>query len=128
MMKKILDTALMIACVTLVIWFFVSWADVVSDNTSPNPTHAEWNLFEVGMEDTSKFNVERLENWCGSPAGVIRMIGAYYYTDDQLIDEDGNVWKCGDGWSDAAMYLLWIDDNGTTMVEDDEVLKVWQEV
>ena len=29
----------------LLIWMLVSWADIVADNSYPNPQHSEYNLF-----------------------------------------------------------------------------------
>lgn len=77
-------------------------------------------------ENTSKFDVTILESWCGEPVGTIRMVGGWYYEPDTLEDETGNLWGF-DGIEDEAFYLVWIDDMGTPEVEDDEILKIWQE-
>lgn len=29
----------------LLIWLFVSWMDIVTDNCHPNPTHSRYNAF-----------------------------------------------------------------------------------
>lgn len=31
----------------LLIWMLVSWADIVADNSYPNPQHYSWNSFVV---------------------------------------------------------------------------------
>lgn len=35
----------------LALWVCASWADVVADNTQPNPHHAEWNVFVMLTEN-----------------------------------------------------------------------------
>lgn len=77
---------------------------------------------------TTEFDTTVVEKWCNKPNGTIRLVGGWHYEPGTLEDEQGNLW----GWSgeveENAFLLLWIDDNGTPEVEDDEVLKVWQEI
>lgn len=75
----------------------------------------------------SQFDVTQLETWCGEPSGTIRMVGAWINENKQLEDETGNLWEVGTELSEQAFYLLWIDDMGTKEIEDDEILKIWQE-
>lgn len=76
----------------------------------------------------TEFDTAVVEKWCSKSNGTIRLVGGWYYEPGTLEDEQGNLW----GWSgeveENAFLLLWIDDNGTPEVEDDEVLKVWQEI
>lgn len=39
---KFIGTAL---CILVLVWFFWSWADIVADNSHPNPTHSQYNMF-----------------------------------------------------------------------------------
>lgn len=77
----------------------------------------------------TKFDTTQLETWCkGENRGAIRMVGGWYCGDDTIEDENGNLW----GWADdeiesGAFLLLWINDNGTPEVEDDEIVKIWVE-
>lgn len=80
----------------------------------------------IPPEQISKIDTQILETWCGESTGTIRMVGAWYYDKNTFKDETGNLW----GWDnidEQAFYLLWIDDMGTPGIEDDEILKVWQE-
>lgn len=42
MIAKIVSTAL---CLITIGWLLFSWADVVADNSDPNPHHSEYNAF-----------------------------------------------------------------------------------
>ena len=46
-MKKMIMNVITIACVIWLGWLAWSFVDVVSDNNSPNPTHADTNAFVV---------------------------------------------------------------------------------
>lgn len=83
---------------------------------------------EAPASDTSHFDTSILESWCGAPRGTIRMIGGVYYEQGIIEDEDGNLWGWGGPIDKDGFYLLWLDDMGTPAVEDDEILKVWQEI
>lgn len=76
----------------------------------------------------TEFDTTQLDEWCSKSSGTVRLVGGWHYEPGTLEDEQGNLW----GWSgeveENAFLLLWIDDNGTPEVEDDEVLKVWQEI
>lgn len=77
---------------------------------------------------TPKFDTSALESWCGQPSGTIRMVGAEFDGVDTFTDETGEMW----GWEDDSLkengfYLLWIDDNGTSDLRDDFIVKVFQE-
>lgn len=79
------------------------------------------------VEKKQMLDTSALSAWCGQPAGTVRMVGAWFYDVDTLEDETGNLWGY-DGVEDQAFYLLWIDDMGTPAVEDDTIVKVWQEI
>ena len=37
--------------IAFILWGFVSWCDIIADNTEPNPQHYDWNLFVMMTED-----------------------------------------------------------------------------
>ena len=40
--------------VVFLLWLFVSWVDIVADNTQPNPTHSKYNAFVMMTENFEK--------------------------------------------------------------------------
>lgn len=42
---KIVETVVLVISIALILWLFVSWAEIVSKNLKPNPTYSEWNAF-----------------------------------------------------------------------------------
>lgn len=42
---KIIKTVVLVIGITLILWLFVSWAEVVSQNLKPNPVYHKWNAF-----------------------------------------------------------------------------------
>lgn len=46
-MKKMIMNVITIACVVMIGWFAWSFIDIVSDNSLPNPQHADTNAFVV---------------------------------------------------------------------------------
>lgn len=106
------------ACVAaLFVWMFLLWC--------VSGCHAvEWTNEPV----TPEFDTSVLETWCGQPSGTIRMVGAEFDGKDTFTDETGEMW----GWEDDSLdvnsfFLLWIDDNGTSDLRDDFIVKVFQE-
>lgn len=79
------------------------------------------------VDQINTFDTSILETWCGKPMGTIRMVGAWYYEDGIFEDETGNLWGWDGEIEEQAFYLLWIDDLGDDIVQNDEILKVWQE-
>lgn len=85
---------------------------------------------EVAIEHM--FDTQALETWCkGEDMGQIRMVGAWVYSNNSngtttLEDEQGYLWDV-EGQVDDSFLLLWLVDNHTPEVEDDEIIKVWSE-
>jgi hypothetical protein len=103
-----------IAAVT--VWVAISWFDVTSQNAKPHPTYLPYNFFQT---------------WCGEPEGNIRAVSASLTSDGELKDETGELWSYTfeNTPDDNSFLLLWIDDNGTEdNVQDDIIIKVWEEV
>ena len=83
-------------------------------------------LFLFGANN-SKFDLSALNLWGGEPTGQMRMVGAIYYEENNLVDETGNIWEVDTDLDRDGYYLLWIDDNKTQDIKDDIILKIWQE-
>jgi hypothetical protein len=82
----------------------------------PNPTYNQYNFFQ---------------SWCGEPQGNIRMVAASLTSNGELKDETGELWEYEfENVPDSNSFLLlWIDDCGTeNNIQDDIIIKVWQEV
>lgn len=96
------------------------WAFVENHRPEPEPV-------VVVVEQESTFDTSILEGWCGGPVGHIRMVGAWYYEDGVLEDETGNLWAWDGPIDEEGFFLLWLDDMGDDIVQNDEIIKVWQE-
>lgn len=103
---------------TVFVLFFLLWGASAAGHAINPDAHST----------ATEFDTAQLDEWCRKSNGTIRFVGGWYYEPGTLEDEQGNLW----GWSgeveENAFLLLWIDNNGTPEVEDDEVLKVWQEI
>ena len=68
-------------------------------------------------------------NWCGGfTDGQVRMVGAWWYADGVVEDEQGQLWGIDQEVSMEDFLLLWIADNNTpNNTTDDVVIKVWRE-
>lgn len=75
----------------------------------------------------TKANTLNLQNWCGKPVGSIYQTSAVAYDAHTYEDEQGNLWSVNDDINVNGFYLLWLDDQSTEKVEDDTIVKVWQE-
>lgn len=114
-----IDLCAVCACV-FVFWFLLAAAGVFKPDTP-----------EVVLPDVSTvevFDTSALDGWCGSPAGSVRMVGAWFYEDGVLEDEQGNLWGWDGDLDENGFYLLWIDDMGDSLVQNDEIVKLWQEI
>ena len=68
--------------------------------------------------------------WCGSGfrEGIIRMVGAWWYADGVVEDEQGQLWNIYQQVNEQDFLLLWIADNNTPdKTTDDIIIKVWRE-
>lgn len=61
--------------------------------------------------------------------GSVRMVGAWYYSDGVVEDEQGQLWGLDVEIDKDALLLLWIADNHTSNnIIDDVIIRVWTEV
>ena len=67
--------------------------------------------------------------WCGGfEDGTVRMVGAWWYADGVVEDEQGQLWGIDQEVSMEDFLLLWIADNNTPdKTTDDVIIKVWRE-
>lgn len=145
MKKKIEAIATVLALIGFC-WFGCSYYEILEKQTSGAELH-RWNLFNVVIniydhvhasateppEETkegnkgSKFDTSILEDWCGSPIGTLRMLGAWPCGDGILEDETGKQWSVIYVAGGDSLYLLWVDDMATEDNTDDEIVKVWKD-
>ena len=67
--------------------------------------------------------------WCGDfEDGTIRMVGAWWYADGVVEDEQGQLWGIEQNINHDDWLMLWRADNNTPdNTTDDVVIKVWRE-
>jgi hypothetical protein len=82
-------------------------------------------VVQQGNFDTSIIEHE----WCGGfTDGTVRMVGAWWYADGVVEDEQGQLWGIDVPVSNEDFLLLWIADNNTpNNTTDDIIIKTWRE-
>ena len=96
-------------------------------NATPEPV-AVVKYVEVQKEQM--FDTTPIEQaWCGGfTDGTVRMVGAWWYADGVVEDEQGQLWGIEQTIDKEDFLLLWIADNNTPdKVTDDIIIKVWRE-
>jgi hypothetical protein len=84
----------------------------------------------VEVQKQSGFDTSIIEsNWCGGfEDGTVRMVGAWWYADGVVEDEQGQLWGIEQSINADDFLMLWIADNHTpNNTTDDIVIKVWRE-
>lgn len=67
-MRKVAKVALYSVCLAVLLWFFLSWVDIVADNCEPNPHHSPYNVFVLMTQQEEKAEEPaEIEGTCGSP-------------------------------------------------------------
>lgn len=119
-MKNISKIITMAIAIILSVSFFGSFHD-----------HA---TAEACEEAPQSYDLTALDEWCGAGTerGSIRFIGAEVASRNgntiTLLDERGNQWEIENMTIDNNDFLLlWINDNDTDDIADDEIIKVWRE-
>ena len=89
---------------------------------------AQSNEYKAQL-DAIHFDTSTLNNWSGDFSdGNIRIMGGYFYDENTIEDDTGNLWVVDTDISEENFYLLWIADNHTPEdVTDDVILKIWVE-
>ena len=52
--KKIIENVMVILCITLAIWFIISFVEVDMKNLTENPVYSSWNFFEIFLKILTK--------------------------------------------------------------------------
>lgn len=84
----------------------------------------------VEVVQEQKFDTSIIEsNWCGgADEGTIRMVGAWWFADGVVEDEQGQLWAVEQAVDVNDWLCLWIADNHTPNdTRDDIIVKVWRE-
>lgn len=84
----------------------------------------------VEVQEEQMFDTTPIEQaWCGSfTDGTVRMVGAWWYADGVVEDEQGQLWGIEQDIDKEDFLLLWIADNNTPdKTTDDIIIKVWRE-
>ena len=84
----------------------------------------------VEVQKEQMFDTSIIESmWCGGfEDGTVRMVGAWWYADGVVEDEQGQLWGIEQSIEQEDFLLLWIADNHTpNNVTDDVIIKVWRE-
>ena len=84
----------------------------------------------VEVQKEQAFDTSIIEQaWCGGfTDGMVRMVGAWWYADGVVEDEQGQLWGIEQNIDKEDFLLLWIADNNTPdKTTDDIIIKVWRE-
>ena len=84
----------------------------------------------VEVQKEQAFDTSIIEQeWCGGfTDGTVRMVGAWWYADGVVEDEQGQLWGIEQSIDKEDFLLLWIADNNTPdETTDDIIIKVWRE-
>lgn len=84
----------------------------------------------VEVQEQKPFDTSVIEaQWCGGFCdGTVRMVGAWWYADGVVEDEQGQLWGIEQSINTDDFLLLWIADNNTpNNTTDDLIIKVWRE-
>ena len=84
----------------------------------------------VEVQKEQMFDTSIIEQaWCGGFSdGQVRMVGAWWYADGMVEDEQGQLWGIDQQVDEQDFLLLWIADNNTpNKTTDDIIIKVWRE-
>lgn len=84
----------------------------------------------VEVQKEQAFDTSVIEQeWCGGfTDGTVRMVGAWWYADGVVEDEQGQLWGIEQSIDKEDFLLLWIADNNTPdKTTDDIIIKVWRE-
>lgn len=53
-MRKVAKVTLYSVCLAVLLWFFLSWLDIVADNYEPNPHNSPYNVFVLMTQQEEK--------------------------------------------------------------------------
>ena len=94
------------------------------------PVEQEPIIKYVEVQKEQMFDTSIIEaQWCGGFSdGQVRMVGAWWYADGVVEDEQGQLWGIDQEVGIEDFLLLWIADNNTpNNTTDDIIIKTWRE-
>ena len=94
------------------------------------PVETKETVKYIEVQEEHLFDNSVIENnWCGDFCdGTVRTVGAWWYADGVVEDEQGQLWAIEQTIEKEDFLLLWIADNNTPdKTTDDIVFKVWRE-
>ena len=130
-MKKLITnkwTTFTLAMVCVVLGACLIGKTQTAQATAPVEQEPIIKYVEVIKEEN--FDTSIIEaQWCGGfYDGTIRMVGAWWYADGVVEDEQGQLWGIEQNIEETDFLLLWIADNHTPdNTVDDIIIKVWRE-
>ena len=103
----------------------LGWCKASSTYKNAEPVIKYVEVVQENAFDTSVIEQE----WCGGfTDGTIRMVGAWWYADGVVEDEQGQLWGIEQSIEQTDFLLLWIADNNTpNNTTDDIIIKTWRE-
>ena len=118
-------TWLVATIVCSLLFGLLGWCQASSTYKNAEPVVKYVEVIQQDAFDTSVIEQE----WCGGfTDGTIRMVGAWWYADGVVEDEQGQLWGIDVPVSNEDFLLLWIADNNTpNNTTDDIIIKTWRE-
>lgn len=116
----------LVALITSSLLFcYLGWCKASSTYKNVEPVVKYVEVVQENAFDTSVIEQE----WCGGfTDGTVRMVGAWWYADGVVEDEQGQLWGIEQSIEQTDFLLLWIADNNTPdNTTDDLIIKVWRE-
>ena len=111
----------------LIIFAIICGYVIGARSATPEPVEV---VKYVEVQKEQAFDTTPIEQaWCGGfTDGTVRMVGAWWYADGVVEDEQGQLWGIEQSIDKEDFLLLWIADNNTPdKTTDDIIIKVWRE-
>lgn len=114
---------------SILLAIFIATCGYIIGQRSATPEPVEVVKY-VEVQEEQAFDTTPIEQaWCGGFIdGTVRMVGARWYADGVVEDEQGQLWGIEQSIDKEDFLLLWIADNNTPdKTTDDIIIKVWRE-
>lgn len=120
-------TYYILSAIILIIFAIICGYVIGERSATPEPVEV---VKYVEVQKEQAFDTTSIEQaWCGGfTDGTVRMVGAWWYADGVVEDEQGQLWGIEQNIDKEDFLLLWIADNNTPdKTTDDIIIKVWRE-
>lgn len=108
--------------------FIAACGYIIGQRNAPVETVEAVKYVEVQEEQMFDTSIIEQERCGGFIDGTVRMVGARWYADGVVEDEQGQLWGIEQNIDKEDFLLLWIADNNTPdKTTDDIIIKVWRE-